>query len=536
MSNCLNALRTLADISNDIKRIVIALLGMCLVALLAYVFTQELRITKILIEPISVPDEFIEMGYTDRVMANRIVDAMRLIENPNEDDVLSLEPTMITEGVSRQLRFFAEPAGIRGLHQIEIASSGVSVAAAIQQIKQLIGRSDYVVRVEITRDGRGNNMATIRLPEDRDLRANIDLGDLDSSLLIIAKWVYRKVRPTMLARYYYYKKDFDSTAQILDQLSGNSSQECESESRFLRGNMFLRQSRWREAFQQYSEILESDPHDYAALINSSVVLEQMRESKTAKLYLQRAARINPRNINTKLAIGNALYREGKKAEAVHYFREALTIKPRSIEVLHNLGVALGSLGHTNEALAHLKRGSMLFPRQSSFYSAIGAVFLESGNVDSAVFYFKEALDRNAKDPVALMNWGILSARGRNWDFAKEKFSEVLRVSPDDPDAAMYVGMVLSSMGQYSEAESLFERSYLLNPQFAPNLINWASSLMLRQNAEQAGTLVRQALEIDPKLFNGWIILGDVYRHRKAHLEAIVCYRRANLIGGSSILS
>jgi tetratricopeptide (TPR) repeat protein len=96
--------------------------------------------------------------------------------------------------------------------------------------------------------------------------------------------------------------------------------------------------------------------------NLGNALYQQGKLAEAVACFRRAIELDPKDAQAHTNLGNALYQQGKVDEAVACFRRALLLNPKLPEAHCNLGLALRNLGRLREALASLERGDQLGSR------------------------------------------------------------------------------------------------------------------------------------------------------------------------------
>ena len=122
----------------------------------------------------------------------------------------------------------------------------------------------------------------------------------------------------------------------------------------------------REQIVGVEKRLESDPdnaalHDDVALLHA----EAGHLDRTAEHFAQ-TVRVRPESAAARYNLGNALFRQGRRAEAIESLKGALALDPGYALAHDGLGVALHAEGKLVEATEHYRR----------------AVQLEPGNVDA----------------------------------------------------------------------------------------------------------------------------------------------------------
>jgi Flp pilus assembly protein TadD len=128
----------------------------------------------------------------------------------------------------------------------------------------------------------------------------------------------------------------------------------------------------REEIVGVEKRLESDRdnatlHDDVALLHA----EAGHLDRTAEHFAQ-TARIRPESAAAHYNLGNALFRQGRRAEAIENLRKALTVDADYALAHDGLGVALYTEGRVEEAMKHYRRAVQLEPhnREARYHLVI----------------------------------------------------------------------------------------------------------------------------------------------------------------------
>ena len=120
----------------------------------------------------------------------------------------------------------------------------------------------------------------------------------------------------------------------------------------------------REEIVGVEKRLEFDP-DNAALHDDVAMLhaEAGHLDRTSDHFAQ-TVRVRPESAAAQYNLGNALFRQGRRAEAVEHLKRALALDPDYALAHDGLGVALYSEGQLGEATGHYRRAVELDPRNA----------------------------------------------------------------------------------------------------------------------------------------------------------------------------
>jgi tetratricopeptide (TPR) repeat protein len=108
-----------------------------------------------------------------------------------------------------------------------------------------------------------------------------------------------------------------------------------------------------------------------------------------------ALRDLPRNAVALKALGIALVRQGRAAEAIDPLRRALTVTPREADLHLHLATALVGSGKAQESLASFRRAIALRARYPEAHALLGNALVGLGRADEAVIELRRAAAMDA---------------------------------------------------------------------------------------------------------------------------------------------
>lgn len=196
-------------------------------------------------------------------------------------------------------------------------------------------------------------------------------------------------------------------------------------------------------------------------------------------------------------------------EAVKQFQLALQLGAPPYDALYNLGRAYRQLGQSErETNRHL--------------------FIE--NLKLAAEKFEEAARHK---PDALDTYFQLGLCYRDLDLlpqAKGAFLKAKGAAPRDPAVYYQLGLLSIDQGNYREAEKCLRNGLAMQPDHALILIALGRLFMKTNKAARAINSLRQAVQIDSMLWEGWYELGRAHMLAKEWQLALSALERARQEG------
>jgi Flp pilus assembly protein TadD len=161
--------------------------------------------------------------------------------------------------------------------------------------------------------------------------------------------------------------------------------------------------------------------------------------------------------------GNALYMQGRYAEAADCYRLALRQRPENVDARNNLGAALADLGRANDAIACYQEVLRLQPHHAGAYYNLGNVFRLAGRYDEAIACYAQALLRRPDLAEGHHNLAITLRRLGRLAEAHASIRRALELRPGNPGSLVSLGLVLAESGRLAEALACYDQALAAEP-------------------------------------------------------------------------
>ncbi|CAM5534274.1 tetratricopeptide repeat protein [Rhodanobacter lindaniclasticus] len=259
---------------------------------------------------------------------------------------------------------------------------------------------------------------------------------------------------------------------------------------YLQGLHLLRQTASPEAAEQaavhFGRAVEQDSGFVLAqvgLCRAEILRFQNKHSPdafdNAKLACGRAAKMDPRLAEVKLALGDLHAAANDHARAFEYYRGSLqqATTPR-VPVAAHVGMA--------------------------------QLYAVEGKHDLAAREFGEALKLSPDNALVHANIGYQQYLDGQLEPAVASYRRALVLAPDNPDLWDTLGGIYMAAGNPTEAAATLQHAVTLRPT-AANLTDLGLLRFRAGDYTAAVSLQRQAIAVDPQDFMTWGNLGDALR-------------------------
>jgi tetratricopeptide (TPR) repeat protein len=229
-----------------------------------------------------------------------------------------------------------------------------------------------------------------------------------------------------------------------------------------------------------------------ALLLSGVTRQQLPVWKDSETLWRHDLRTVGDNPQAHLALGGALYRQGKLEEAAKELVKTRRLQPSVPRVRAEYGLVLYALGRLDEAEREQEAAIDVAPKLPEPHRNLGQIALKKGQVDRAVHEYREAL----------------------------------RLSNGSFDAHLGLGVALKLQGALDEAMQHLQAAINLEPRSEQAYFQLGQALEAKRDAEGAATCYERAVQLQPAMARDWYALSNVRRQQGRTQDADQCLARA----------
>jgi tetratricopeptide (TPR) repeat protein len=260
---------------------------------------------------------------------------------------------------------------------------------------------------------------------------------------------------------------------------------------------------------------------------------QKNQWNDAVTYLEKAARLLPRDAETLTNLGIGLRGAGRIDAALDAYNSALAASPDYLLALTNLGNLYYETGRTPDALATFARVLKLSPNNPAAHFNYANALLSSGKMHDAIGRYEHALKLKPDYLDAMINLGMALTHAGKGDRAKEWlaiartwFDKALEKDPSNVTAMNNIANVLRQQGKPEEAVAFYTKALDIRPDYAEAAINRATSLRDLNRLDEAMASCRQALQVKPHSAEARVNLGAMLQDAMRHTEAAQIFTEA----------
>jgi predicted O-linked N-acetylglucosamine transferase (SPINDLY family) len=298
------------------------------------------------------------------------------------------------------------------------------------------------------------------------------------------------------------------------------------QSRFALGLSLFQTGRLNEAINALDNLLSINSNHLDAIHLSGVIYGQLKETKKAVIYFQKAIKLNPSNDELHCNLGNALADNNQFELAITHFDSAIQLNPKGFVAYSNRGRALHGLGLLSEALANYNKAIELEGNYTEAYYNRGIVLQALGKHDDALLSYENAIKLKHDYAEAYFNCGNVLKDLSRFKEALTSFSKAIEIKPLYAEAHHNCGIVLREMMLFDDSLSSYDKSLAINPKFAEAYNNRGILLLELKSTVLAIENFSKAIYIKPELAQAYSNRGNALKELKKYDAALLDYDRA----------
>jgi tetratricopeptide (TPR) repeat protein len=334
----------------------------------------------------------------------------------------------------------------------------------------------------------------------------------------------------------------------------------------LLGLVYSAESQDVKASEHLEKAVWLNPKSAAARTNFAANLVRLGKTAPAEEQFRKAVELEPESFDANHNLGEAYVRSGKIAQAAPFLEKAQRIDPSSYDNGYDLSLAYLLTGHLKEA-RQVVHDLLERKNTAELHNLLAEVEEKDGNFIAAANEFETAAHMDPSES-NLFDWASELLVHRTLEPSIEIFRQATERYPQSSRLAVGLGMALYSLGKYDDAVvsllraadlspsdariypflsraydsspgqadeviKRFRRFAELQPRNGRALYYYAMSLWKGKRAQDPGldlhqieSLLTKSIELDPKLADAQLQLGNLYSDQSKYAEAVPHYKRA----------
>ncbi len=272
------------------------------------------------------------------------------------------------------------------------------------------------------------------------------------------------------------------------------------------GFKLFQSGRLEEAEELGRRIIDADDKSSQGFILLGSIEEERHNKEKALEYFEKAARLEPNNVQLKISLARSLAGTGQQEKALGICQEILddetiTDNPKNAEVLSSIGILLTEINRLDQALKVLKQASSMDESNPLAWNYLGVVFYRKNDFDQALRAYQKAVELDPQFASAFNNLGALYLRQfldqKNPSLMAQAIDAFNRALENDPKlASAYNGRAsaFKFSNRVNEAIRDWERALEIQPDFIDVYFNLGITYLQAGNKSEALRLLNRCKE------------------------------------------
>jgi tetratricopeptide (TPR) repeat protein len=286
---------------------------------------------------------------------------------------------------------------------------------------------------------------------------------------------------------------------------------------------------WPQALGKYNEALELRPDYTRAILGKAEVHLKTGSLREAEAVCEEALKRRPGERKLLLALAEVLGEEGRVNKALKILMELASSFPEDSETALALSHSWALAGQPAKGAGILEKAVFADMQNAELHYRL-ALLLQSipgaSNLNRAIDEYQQALKWNFRMNRAAWNLAELYGRLGKLDEVISEARLALENAPNDIALLNLLGMSLYEAGKLPEAESLFRKITLLDPDFRDSFLSLARVLKMQKKSREAVSVYKTILGENPCLPAALVDMGEIMHSLGRNEEALRWYQRA----------
>lgn len=281
----------------------------------------------------------------------------------------------------------------------------------------------------------------------------------------------------------------------------------------------------QEAVDLLRAAMTTTTNNYDLLIELAKFEIRAKEFASAKQYLARAAKSQPRSVKTFFV--QALFEEaqGNSAAALELLKQARQIVPNSPEILSQFVIAAMRADQSRAAVEAAQILATLNPNEPEYLYLLGAASLQNGKIAQAQSNLQRLTELYPAHSRGCLAFGLtLAAQSDQLENARQQLLRCIEIDAGNVEARYQLGLSYKAQGETAKAVEYLEETIRAAPNY-PDALRDLGAVYLQTGAEgKARVVLEKAVALAPNDADTHFQLSRLYNLTgetalaKKHLE------------------
>ena len=266
------------------------------------------------------------------------------------------------------------------------------------------------------------------------------------------------------------------------------------------GEVRLRQQRYAEALELFSQALQIDPNSAVARIGAARSLRGQSNFSGALNEVDSALQVAPSNLKARVLRAQLLADTGQTAAAQSELDSLIGSLPEDapLDTILTLVESLNSLRNYSSSLQLLDVASQLYPREPAPLRLKAETLNFAGRYDDSLAIYNQLIGADPQDGDAVLGKARVYNYSNRLPLAETTYRQVLTIQPENYQAATELADVLGRRGNYPDAIQLYALAIQGNPSDLATRVELARVQRYAGRETDAEATLTQVLDADAR--------------------------------------
>jgi len=253
-------------------------------------------------------------------------------------------------------------------------------------------------------------------------------------------------------------------------------------------------------------------------------LENSKPAAAIEAY-EKAAALQPNNLEPRLSAGLLLEKSNRFADAEHEYKQALDTDPACIDALTGMANIYMRGNRFSDAAEVLQKLVALHPNDAAAHMQLGRVLAAEGKKEEAIPELQTAIELEPNDPAVGQDLADLYAATKKYDEAQAQYASLLASSPNDAQLHYGLGLVLLKEKKFALAQQELLTTVKLKPDFGAAYGDLAVAANENKNYELAIKAADARAKYLPDIPVSYFLRATAYDHLRDYKQAAENYHK-----------
>lgn len=280
------------------------------------------------------------------------------------------------------------------------------------------------------------------------------------------------------------------------------------------------------AAKEFEQVIERNPaiaEGYLGLARIAIFTGQLDDART---HATAAVKMAPQNPMSWTLLGLVHEAKGDIAGAMPNIEKGAQLGSNVFLSQYNMGRILTSEKKAGQGVPYLIRATDIDPKNADGWIALGIAQHQLKQFDKAIASLERATKAAPKNPDPWATLADLQFQQKNFKGARATLDAGLKNVGDHPALLEKAVACCMMMNDSPGAVGYLERELIVVPNYEQGWLNLAHLSLLTGNLDRSEAAAKHLLTLDPKNWEAWFHLGNLYDAVPDEAKAVDAYSKA----------